>query len=535
MAESNSILNIVLQLKDQASSQIDGFTGKLKDMQPQFKAMAATGVAGFTAIAAGAYSMIDAFAESEAQLTQADTIMSTFSKETMKQFGGNMDLAKQVAREFGAEMQAVGGIADEEFTIAFAKMTQITGDSSMAMEAAAVAADLAKFKSIDYASAADLVGKVLAGNTAILGRYGIEIKEGATAQEALGAIAERTKGQYEAFGQTVAGQTAIMSQSIGDLKENIGAALAPVMAIIVEKLKPMVQGMIDWSAAHPELIRNIVAAGLAATSLLATVGLLGLAIPALASGFAVLGSAGGLIGIGIAAVATVIVFFRDRIAELLDVIAERTGLVQLFQFAWESVSTTFTATLLPALMKLWESLKPLMPFFEALAKLVGVAFVASIYVMVGALMVAVNTFTFLLTKAVELETFIIKNLTGAFEAVRGVIESVISTVMKLIDAIGQLNVVSKVQNMASGIGSSIGGFVSKISPFADGGIVTRPTIGLVGEAGTEAIIPLSKMGSLGGGGGITVNVYGDVTGDELIEKVRAGLMSELRLDTKFSV
>ena len=33
MAESNSILNIVLQLKDQASSQIDGFTGKLKDMQ----------------------------------------------------------------------------------------------------------------------------------------------------------------------------------------------------------------------------------------------------------------------------------------------------------------------------------------------------------------------------------------------------------------------------------------------------------------------------------------------------------------------
>lgn len=35
----------------------------------------------------------------------------------------------------------------------------------------------------------------------------------------------------------------------------------------------------------------------------------------------------------------------------------------------------------------------------------------------------------------------------------------------------------------------------QVYPFADGGIVTRPTIGLVGEAGPEAIIPLSRPGS----------------------------------------
>lgn len=36
--------------------------------------------------------------------------------------------------------------------------------------------------------------------------------------------------------------------------------------------------------------------------------------------------------------------------------------------------------------------------------------------------------------------------------------------------------------------------------FATGGIVTSPTLGLVGEAGPEAIIPLSRMGSMGMGG-----------------------------------
>lgn len=44
---------------------------------------------------------------------------------------------------------------------------------------------------------------------------------------------------------------------------------------------------------------------------------------------------------------------------------------------------------------------------------------------------------------------------------------------------------------------------------ADGGIVTRPTTITAGEAGPEAIIPLSKMGSMGGmGGGVTINVNG---------------------------
>jgi hypothetical protein len=56
-------------------------------------------------------------------------------------------------------------------------------------------------------------------------------------------------------------------------------------------------------------------------------------------------------------------------------------------------------------------------------------------------------------------------------------------------------------------GISVGG----LATFATGGIVNKPTIGLVGEGGeSEAIIPLSKLGDMVGGKGET-NIYLTVT------------------------
>jgi hypothetical protein len=48
--------------------------------------------------------------------------------------------------------------------------------------------------------------------------------------------------------------------------------------------------------------------------------------------------------------------------------------------------------------------------------------------------------------------------------------------------------------------------IAGVPAMAAGGIVTGPTLALIGEAGPEAVIPLSQMGKMGGG--ITVNVNG---------------------------
>jgi len=56
---------------------------------------------------------------------------------------------------------------------------------------------------------------------------------------------------------------------------------------------------------------------------------------------------------------------------------------------------------------------------------------------------------------------------------------------------------------------------------AEGGIVTSPTIAMIGEGnGPEAVILLSKLGSMGfgGGAGITVNVSGGISTSQEISQ-----------------
>ena len=64
-----------------------------------------------------------------------------------------------------------------------------------------------------------------------------------------------------------------------------------------------------------------------------------------------------------------------------------------------------------------------------------------------------------------------------------------------------------------------------IPGFANGGIVTGPTLAMVGEKGPEAIIPLSQLGNMSGGG-VTVNVTGGLAtsaeiGQAVVNAIRA--------------
>ncbi|MGH6859935.1 MAG: phage tail tape measure protein [Phyllobacterium sp.] len=80
------------------------------------------------------------------------------------------------------------------------------------------------------------------------------------------------------------------------------------------------------------------------------------------------------------------------------------------------------------------------------------------------------------------------------------------------------------QDQAAGLFSGLlGGLVGKAMPFAKGGVVDSPTyfnaggaLGLMGEAGTEAVMPLSRgadgrLGIAARGGGSPVNVTFNVT------------------------
>jgi hypothetical protein len=63
----------------------------------------------------------------------------------------------------------------------------------------------------------------------------------------------------------------------------------------------------------------------------------------------------------------------------------------------------------------------------------------------------------------------------------------------------------------------------KIPRLAEGGIVSSPTLALIGEAGPEAVVPLDRMNT---GGGVTVNVTGGLAtsaeiGQAVVNALRA--------------
>jgi hypothetical protein len=74
---------------------------------------------------------------------------------------------------------------------------------------------------------------------------------------------------------------------------------------------------------------------------------------------------------------------------------------------------------------------------------------------------------------------------------------------------------------------SVGGFIGGAIPgLAEGGIVTRPTLAMIGEGGqSEAVIPLDKLGKMGGGD-IIINVTGGLAtsaeiGESVVNALRA--------------
>ena len=63
---------------------------------------------------------------------------------------------------------------------------------------------------------------------------------------------------------------------------------------------------------------------------------------------------------------------------------------------------------------------------------------------------------------------------------------------------------------------------------AEGGIVNSPTLAMIGEAGPEAVVPLSK-GGMGNGMNVTINVAGSVIAQkDLAAQMRNELAQLLR-------
>ena len=224
------------------------------------------------------------------------------------------------------------------------------------------------------------------------------------------------------------------------------------------------------------------------------------------------------------------------------------GRMRGMKIALDETKESIGAALLPVLEKLLQIIKPVADFaqenttvFLILAGVIGGVATAVIAANVAmkiyqATLVLTKLATVALNVATSANPFVIvAAAVVALTAAMVYLEIKFSLMSKAFDKFGNAIMVvtgplgvligslRKLVELKDAIGSfDIGGI--NIPGFADGGIVTRPTLAMVGEKGPEAIIPLSQMGGMGGG--VTVNVTGGLStsaeiGQAVVNAIRA--------------
>jgi len=236
---ADNIIEIIVRAKDEATATLkkaeeaasglgDKFGGALK----VGAASAAVGIAAMVAVLGKC-----AYEAGQEEQGIARLVVA------LKNQGINYDVVKGKLEGVIATTQNKTGIADDKQRESIGTLVTMTGDLDKALELNRLAMDLSIAKQIDLTSAAEIVGKVSQGNTSILTRYGIVVGEGATATEALAKMTQMFGGQAEAAGKTAAGMGKILQNQFGDIMEDVGAALLPLLKTLTSTISTLLQSV----------------------------------------------------------------------------------------------------------------------------------------------------------------------------------------------------------------------------------------------------------------------------------------------------
>ena len=357
-----------------------------------------------------------------------------------------------------SKMSLASGIADDDLRPALASLVRGTKDIGKAQEGLALAMDISTATGKDLATVSDALSKAYAGNFKGLRTLSPEmatlIKEGADLNTVMDVLGGTFGGATAEAAGTAEGQMKRFGIAIAEAKENIGAALIPV----VEKALPLLTAMGAW--AQENTTTFLVIAG---------------AIGSIAAAILVANAA-------------------------IKVYTLYTQLAAAANFLLNAALMANPITLvIIAVVALIAILTALYFKFDGVRKIVDTVFDA-------------------ITTGVKFSFDAIKTY---FTAVLNIYKSIFNGIASLWNnTIGRLSF--SFPSWVPGLGGK-GFSVPNIPMLAEGGIVTGPTLAMIGEAGPEAVVPLSKMGGMGG---VTVNVTGGLAtsaeiGQAVVNAIRA--------------
>lgn len=216
-------------------------------------------------------------------------------------------------------------------------------------------------------------------------------------------------------------------------------------------------------------------------------------------------------------------------SEFLIELNAKTGLVTMFNDVVQNTVFLFEERFLPAWRDLVEALKPLQPLWEAMGQVLGFTLVVA----AGALLIALQAIIAILA---ELFTWTARVVAYWANQWTSTIDSIANGIVRVTKFVNDLiSAMKKAINLAKELGGGALDWVADLLPGrANGGPVAGGKPYMVGERGPEMFVP-NNSGTIipnhalsGAGGGVNITVYGDITGEELIDKVRQALGMDIK-------
>lgn len=290
---------------------------------------------------------------------------------------------------------------------------------------------------------------------------------------------------------------------------------AVMLAVLLPVLMPFIQAFLNlsvWLLKSPKWFRDLIAVavllGFALGTLLMIMGTLSIvSIPTLLG--AIAQGVGAMSGAGAAATTSAAGFslFGLSLGAIAVIAAVVLYVIAGLAMWWKELTAAYNTLLGPALAELGKA-------FGDLGKKLGLNIDAW-----GLLKIITTPVYWFFLGLIGIITGVVKVITWLVNAISTLIDW-FKELWKWAEPLRDL--VGGIGGVLGGVGKAIGGALG----FQEGGIITRPTLGLLGEHGAEAVIPLSKggMGSSISIGNINLNTvltpYNvDLVVKELIEKI----------------
>ena len=478
-------------------------TGEKAQFAIKKAAVPATLALGGLALAAG--DAFKAFAEDSAA---ADKLALSLQNST-----GATDAQVAAVEDFISSTSKAAAVADDELRPALDNLVRGTKDITKSQELLTLALDISAGTGKDLESVTAALSKAYNGQLGPLKKLdpalAALIKNGASADQVFASLGQTFGGQAAAQANTAQGQMKNLTIQMGELKESVGAAVAP----IIEALLPAFMGIATWIQENTGVVVGIGAAiaGIAvsvyalnaAMTLWDAIGSVTTGInKLLGTSFTQLWVATG-VAIIIAIIAAIVVLQAKfkLFTPIIDAI--KAG----FEIWWNTVSTIFGW--------IWDKIKlvagALAEGFRVAIDLVSGYFNLWWGVVSGVVEKVVGVFK----TAASLIAGIVKGIAQGFiNAFVGALNGLINLINKAIRAYNKIPLAPNLPTIPN----------LDVPQLAEGGIVTGPTLAMIGERGPEAIIPLDRLNQ-----GITINVAGSVTSErDLIETIRRGLVNAQR-------